>query len=59
MGRGDFLAVAEGQLTHFQAAFISPEEIREAVTALAQNEMVVTRYGLGVDTPVSTAYGAV
>ncbi|MDY7078157.1 MAG: DNA translocase FtsK [Chloroflexota bacterium] len=31
MGRGDFLAVAEGQVTHFQAAHVSPAEIREVV----------------------------
>jgi S-DNA-T family DNA segregation ATPase FtsK/SpoIIIE len=31
MGRGDFLAVAEGRMTRFQAAHVSPEEIREVV----------------------------
>jgi S-DNA-T family DNA segregation ATPase FtsK/SpoIIIE len=31
MGRGDFLAVAEGRVTRFQAAHVSPEEIREVV----------------------------
>jgi S-DNA-T family DNA segregation ATPase FtsK/SpoIIIE len=31
LGRGDFLAVAEGRLTRFQAAHVSPEEIREVV----------------------------
>jgi S-DNA-T family DNA segregation ATPase FtsK/SpoIIIE len=58
MGRGDFLAVAEGQLSHFQAAYISPEEIREAVDGLARNEMVIAGYGLKVGTPVGSAYGA-
>ncbi len=28
-GRGDFLAVAEGRVTRFQAAHVSPQEIRE------------------------------
>jgi S-DNA-T family DNA segregation ATPase FtsK/SpoIIIE len=36
-GRGDFLAVAEGRLIRFQAAHVSPEEIREVVRHLAQN----------------------
>ena len=36
LGRGDFLAVAEGQVNRFQAAHVSPEEIRETVTCLAQ-----------------------
>jgi len=31
MGRGDFLAVAEGRVIRFQAAHISPAEIREMV----------------------------
>ena len=30
-GRGDFIAVAEGQLTHFQTAYISPVEIEEMI----------------------------
>jgi S-DNA-T family DNA segregation ATPase FtsK/SpoIIIE len=40
MGRGDFLAVAEGRVIRFQAAYVSPEEIREEVAYLAQNEAV-------------------
>ena len=36
MGRGDFLAVAEGRVTRFQAAHVSAEEIREKVARLAQ-----------------------
>jgi S-DNA-T family DNA segregation ATPase FtsK/SpoIIIE len=40
MGRGDFLAVAEGRVMRFQAAHVSPEEIREVVAYLAQNEVV-------------------
>ena len=31
MGRGDFLAVAEGRVIRFQAAHVSPAEIREVV----------------------------
>ena len=34
MGRGDFLAVAEGRVIHFQVAHISPEEIREVVRGM-------------------------
>ncbi|MCX7855963.1 MAG: DNA translocase FtsK [Anaerolineae bacterium] len=34
LGRGDFLAVAEGQLHRFQAAYIGPEEVREVVAEI-------------------------
>jgi S-DNA-T family DNA segregation ATPase FtsK/SpoIIIE len=34
MGRGDFLAVAEGRVIRFQAAHISPAEIQKAVGSL-------------------------
>jgi S-DNA-T family DNA segregation ATPase FtsK/SpoIIIE len=40
MGRGDFLAVAEGRVLRFHAAHVSPEEIREVVAYVAQNETV-------------------
>jgi S-DNA-T family DNA segregation ATPase FtsK/SpoIIIE len=30
-GRGDFIAVAEGRVTRFQAAYVGPEEVREVV----------------------------
>jgi S-DNA-T family DNA segregation ATPase FtsK/SpoIIIE len=40
MGRGDFVAVAEGRVMRFQAAYVSPEEIRDTVARLAQNETV-------------------
>jgi len=36
MGRGDFLAVAEGQVIRFQAAHVSAHEIAKAVTKLTQ-----------------------
>jgi DNA segregation ATPase FtsK/SpoIIIE-like protein len=28
LGRGDFIVVAEGQVQRFQAAYITPEEVR-------------------------------
>ncbi len=34
LGRGDFLAVAEGQVMRFQSAYVSLDEIREVVTCL-------------------------
>ncbi|MFQ6100741.1 MAG: DNA translocase FtsK [Anaerolineae bacterium] len=40
MGRGDFLAVAEGRVIRFQAAYVSPEEIEEMVIHLAQGEIL-------------------
>ena len=40
MGRWDFVAVAEGRVMRFQAAYVSPEEIRDTVACLAQNETV-------------------
>lgn len=36
LGRGDFVAVAEGQLFRFQAAYVSPEELDEALTYLGR-----------------------
>jgi S-DNA-T family DNA segregation ATPase FtsK/SpoIIIE len=37
-GRGDFVAVAEGRVTRFQAAYVAPEEIRRALAANAQGQ---------------------
>jgi DNA segregation ATPase FtsK/SpoIIIE-like protein len=34
MGQGDFLAVAEGRVTRFQVAHVSPAEIRQVVGQL-------------------------
>jgi S-DNA-T family DNA segregation ATPase FtsK/SpoIIIE len=34
MGRGDFVAVAEGRVTRFQAAHVSPSEVRDVVNRL-------------------------
>jgi S-DNA-T family DNA segregation ATPase FtsK/SpoIIIE len=36
VGRGDFLAVAEGRVTRFQAAHVSPQEIREVVMGIGE-----------------------
>lgn len=38
MGRGDFLAVAEGRVIRFQVAHVAIEEIQEVVTYLTQDE---------------------
>jgi S-DNA-T family DNA segregation ATPase FtsK/SpoIIIE len=38
MGRGDFLAVAEGRVIHFQVAHVAIDEIQEVVTCLAQEK---------------------
>ena len=34
LGRGDFIAVAEGRLHRFQAAYVSPDEVAEVTAAL-------------------------
>jgi len=41
LGRGDFVAVAEGRVTRFQAAYVTPDEIREVVARLARGEPVL------------------
>jgi S-DNA-T family DNA segregation ATPase FtsK/SpoIIIE len=38
LGRGDFLAVAEGRVTRFQTAHVSPAEIREAVRRMENRQ---------------------
>jgi S-DNA-T family DNA segregation ATPase FtsK/SpoIIIE len=40
MGRGDFLAVAEGRVTRFQAAHVSPAEIQGLVAHLATGRAI-------------------
>ncbi len=40
LGRGDFLAVAEGRVMRFQAARVSPAEVRETVAHLAQGGLL-------------------
>ncbi len=37
MGRGDFIAIAEGRSTRFQAAHVSPAEIENVARAMASN----------------------
>ena len=37
-GRGDFLAVAEGRVIRFQAAHVSPDEIREVVRRMEHGQ---------------------
>jgi S-DNA-T family DNA segregation ATPase FtsK/SpoIIIE len=39
LGRGDFIAVAEGRLHRFQAAYIAPEEVSQVVAEI-QNQRV-------------------
>jgi DNA segregation ATPase FtsK/SpoIIIE-like protein len=36
LGRGDFIAVAEGRLIRFQGAYVSPSEIRQVVARITQ-----------------------
>jgi S-DNA-T family DNA segregation ATPase FtsK/SpoIIIE len=36
-GRGDFLAVAEGRVTRFQSAYVSPDELGDQVTRIQAN----------------------
>ena len=42
LGQGEFLAVAEGQVTRFQAAHVSPTEIREVVGSKSPLALVPT-----------------
>ena len=37
LGRGDFIAVAEGQLHRFQAAYIAPEEVSQVVAEIRES----------------------
>jgi S-DNA-T family DNA segregation ATPase FtsK/SpoIIIE len=46
LGRGDFLAVAEGRVIRFQAAHVSPEEIREVAAHLAQGQATPSQFPL-------------
>jgi S-DNA-T family DNA segregation ATPase FtsK/SpoIIIE len=63
MGRGDFLAVAEGRVIRFQAAHVSTAEIQEVVAGLASSEWQVMdeRAGLppGPGAPLSSTLGHV
>ena len=42
MGRGDFLAVAEGRVLRFQTAYTAPGEIERTVEDLARGGVVVS-----------------
>jgi len=52
MGRGDFLAVAEGRVIRFQAAHISPAEIQEVVAGMGS-------CGLGMNHRLGKASSAI
>ncbi len=39
LGRGDFLAVAEGRVIRFQAAHVAPAEVRDVVAQLARDDV--------------------
>jgi S-DNA-T family DNA segregation ATPase FtsK/SpoIIIE len=53
LGRGDFLLVAKGQVTRFQAAYVSEAEIRQVVSQLGAGRG--QRWPL--ETPVQAATG--
>jgi DNA segregation ATPase FtsK/SpoIIIE, S-DNA-T family len=57
LGRGDFVAVAEGRVMRFQAACVTPDEIREIVARLAQGALpsIFVSTGLGSDSRVPLA----
>jgi S-DNA-T family DNA segregation ATPase FtsK/SpoIIIE len=45
LGRGDFIAVAEGRVTRFQVAHVSPTEIREVVRGIADTSTGLSTSG--------------
>ena len=49
MGRGDFLAVAEGRVIRFQTAYVAPAEIQEVVRRIGGPEWRVERGEWGVE----------
>jgi len=56
MGRGDFLAVAEGRVIRFQTAYVSPAEIQEVVGRVGNSEWGVgSEYGVTSSTSSLTA----
>jgi len=57
LGRGDFLLVARGRVTRFQAAFVSPAEITQ-VTARMQAQHRTSRRWLAEETPIALAPAA-
>lgn len=54
LGRGDFLLVAKGRITRFQAAYISPTEIRQVVDKMQAGNRRSRRW-LAEETPVALA----
>ena len=54
MGRGDFLLVAKGRVRRFQAAYISPIEVRQVVNRMRGAERHSRRW-LAEETPVALA----
>lgn len=57
MGRGDFLVIAEGRVVRFQAAHVSPDEIRNAVTIMPQSGQEESRLPWPVNRLVEAASG--
>jgi S-DNA-T family DNA segregation ATPase FtsK/SpoIIIE len=47
-GRGDFIAVTEGKMIRFQAAHVTPEEIRSTVSELADEPQPTSGQVVGV-----------
>ncbi len=54
MGRGDFLLVAKGRVRRFQAAYISPMEVRQVVNRMQHAERHSRRW-LAEETPIALA----
>jgi len=46
LGRGDFLAVAEGRVVRFQAAHVAPAEVRDVVAHLARDAISGGKWSL-------------
>ena len=53
MGRGDFIALAEGRVTRFQAAHIARQEIEQVVAHLTQHQAVAPAAPAGLARPVA------
>lgn len=55
LGRGDFIAVAEGQLHRFQAAYIAPEEVRQVVAEMQGQSIGASTNRRVEESPVRSA----
>jgi S-DNA-T family DNA segregation ATPase FtsK/SpoIIIE len=53
LGRGDFIAVAEGRVTRFQVAHVSPTEIREVVGRMGDGQVLSVTPSLAPSRPIS------